>query len=89
MDKQRRECACFAQRPRQGGQLSAVDGVLDLGALGGRQPAALHRLIDRLDVRWDTETLINIPTTMLPVTPTPLWRIPLRRRSGAITWTAS
>jgi hydrogenase-4 component E len=28
-------------------------------------PTLLHRLIDRLDVRWDTETLINIPTTML------------------------
>ena len=28
-------------------------------------PGLLHRIIDRLDVRWDTETLINIPTTML------------------------
>ena len=28
-------------------------------------PALLHRLIDRLFVRWDVETLINIPTTML------------------------
>lgn len=28
-------------------------------------PILLHRLIDRLNVRWDTETLINIPTTML------------------------
>ena len=28
-------------------------------------PVALHRLIDRLDVKWDVETLINIPTTML------------------------
>jgi len=28
-------------------------------------PVLLHRLIDHLDVRWDTETLINIPTTML------------------------
>jgi hydrogenase-4 component E len=28
-------------------------------------PAILHRLIDRLFVRWDVETLINIPTTML------------------------
>ena len=25
----------------------------------------LHRIIERLDVRWDVETLINIPTTML------------------------
>ena len=28
-------------------------------------PWILHRLIDRLNVRWDVETLINIPTTML------------------------
>jgi hydrogenase-4 component E len=28
-------------------------------------PWILHRLIDRLDVRWDTEPLINIPVTML------------------------
>jgi len=28
-------------------------------------PWVLHRLIDRLDVRWDVETLLNIPTTML------------------------
>jgi len=28
-------------------------------------PILLHRVIDRLDVRWDVETLINIPTTML------------------------
>ena len=28
-------------------------------------PWILHRLIRRLDVRWDTEPLINIPTTML------------------------
>jgi hydrogenase-4 component E len=28
-------------------------------------PWALHRLIDSLGVRWDIETLINIPTTML------------------------
>ncbi len=28
-------------------------------------PWVLHRLIDRLSVRWDIETLINIPTTML------------------------
>ena len=28
-------------------------------------PFLLHRVIDRLDVRWDIETLINIPTTML------------------------
>jgi len=28
-------------------------------------PVLLHRAIDRLEVRWDTEPLINIPTTML------------------------
>jgi hydrogenase-4 component E len=28
-------------------------------------PWLLHRLIRRLDVRWDVEQLINIPTTML------------------------
>jgi len=28
-------------------------------------PWMLHRVIDRLNVRWDVETLINIPTTML------------------------
>ncbi|MCX7169569.1 MAG: formate hydrogenlyase [Proteobacteria bacterium] len=28
-------------------------------------PAILHRLIRRLNVKWDIETLFNIPTTML------------------------
>jgi hydrogenase-4 component E len=28
-------------------------------------PWLLHRVIDRLSIRWDVETLINIPTTML------------------------
>src|SRR4030066_59011 len=28
-------------------------------------PWLLHRLIIRLNIRWDVETLINIPTTML------------------------
>src|SRR4029453_7803981 len=28
-------------------------------------PALLHRVIDRLNVRWDVETLINIPMTMI------------------------
>jgi hydrogenase-4 component E len=28
-------------------------------------PWVLHRLIDQLNIRWDIETLINIPTTML------------------------
>ena len=30
-------------------------------------PVLLHRIIDRLKIRWDVETLINIPTTMLAV----------------------
>lgn len=28
-------------------------------------PLILHRLMERLNVRWDTETLVNIPTLML------------------------
>ena len=28
-------------------------------------PMLLHRIIQRLDVRWDVEALINVPTTML------------------------
>ncbi len=28
-------------------------------------PLLLHRAVNRLNVRWDVETLINIPTTML------------------------
>lgn len=28
-------------------------------------PRLLHRVVDRLDIRWETETLINVPTTML------------------------
>ena len=28
-------------------------------------PILLHRLIDRLDIKWDVETLINVPATML------------------------
>jgi len=28
-------------------------------------PLLLHRLIDRLQVRWDVETLVNIPSTLL------------------------
>ncbi len=28
-------------------------------------PWLLHRVIDRLEIKWDVETLINIPTTML------------------------
>ena len=28
-------------------------------------PYLLHRVINRLEIRWDIETLVNIPTTML------------------------
>lgn len=28
-------------------------------------PLMLHRLIDRLNIRWDIETLVNIPTLMI------------------------
>jgi hydrogenase-4 component E len=28
-------------------------------------PVLLHRIVERLDVRWDVEALINVPTTML------------------------
>jgi hydrogenase-4 component E len=28
-------------------------------------PMLLHRIIERLEVRWDVEALINVPTTML------------------------
>jgi hydrogenase-4 component E len=28
-------------------------------------PWLLHRVADRLQIRWDVETLINIPTIML------------------------
>jgi hydrogenase-4 component E len=28
-------------------------------------PWILHRLIDQLNIRWDVETLLNIPTTMI------------------------
>lgn len=28
-------------------------------------PWILHRLIERLNIRWDVETLLNIPTTMI------------------------
>ena len=35
------------------------------GAKRGLLPWLLHRMIRRLDVRWDVEGLINIPITML------------------------
>lgn len=40
---------------------AAITGVLKVAVL----PWLLHRLIRRLDIRWDVETLINIPTTLL------------------------
>jgi hydrogenase-4 component E len=40
---------------------AAVTAVLKVGVI----PALMHRLIDRLDVRWDVEPLLNIPVTML------------------------
>jgi len=39
--------------------------ALTLGLKVAVLPWLLHRLIDRLNIRWDVETLINIPTTML------------------------
>jgi len=39
--------------------------ALTLGLKVVALPWLLHRLIDRLNIRWDVETLINIPTTML------------------------
>ena len=42
-----------------------VSAALTIGLKVILIPWALHRLIDRLDVRWDVETLLNIPTTML------------------------
>jgi hydrogenase-4 component E len=38
--------------------------VLTLALKAFLLPWILHRLIERLNVRWDVETLINIPTTM-------------------------
>ena len=40
---------------------AAITFVLTVGVL----PWILHRLIRRLNVKWDIETLINIPTMML------------------------
>jgi hydrogenase-4 component E len=39
--------------------------ALTLGLKVLALPWILHRLIDRLDIRWDVETLINIPTIMV------------------------
>jgi hydrogenase-4 component E len=42
-----------------------VSALLTLALKVALLPWLLHRLIDRLNIRWDVETLINIPTTML------------------------
>jgi hydrogenase-4 component E len=42
-----------------------VSAALTLGLKVMLIPWLLHRVIRRLNVRWDVETLINIPTTML------------------------
>ena len=42
-----------------------ASAALTLGLKVVLLPWLLHRLIRRLDVRWDVEGLINIPTTML------------------------
>jgi hydrogenase-4 component E len=39
--------------------------ALTLGLKVIALPWLLHRLIDRLNIRWDIETLLNIPTIML------------------------
>jgi hydrogenase-4 component E len=39
--------------------------ALTLGLKVVALPWLLHRLIDRLNIRWDIETLLNIPTIML------------------------
>jgi hydrogenase-4 component E len=42
-----------------------VSALLTLALKVVALPWILHRLIRRLNVKWDVETLINIPTTML------------------------
>jgi hydrogenase-4 component E len=42
-----------------------ISAVITVGLKVLFLPWFLHRLIDRLNVRWDVETLINIPATML------------------------
>jgi len=42
-----------------------VSGIITVIAKVIALPLILHWLIRRLNVRWDVETLINIPTTML------------------------
>jgi len=52
--------AYATQQPHLYGS-AALTVVLKVGLL----PWLLHRLIQRLDVKWDVEGLINVPTTML------------------------
>lgn len=42
-----------------------VSAALSLGLKAILLPAILHRLIERLEVRWDTESLFSIPVTQL------------------------
>jgi hydrogenase-4 component E len=42
-----------------------VSGIITVALKVIALPWILYRLIHRLNVRWDVETLINIPTTML------------------------
>ena len=42
-----------------------LSGILTVALKVVALPWILYRLIHRLNVRWDVETLINIPTTML------------------------
>ena len=42
-----------------------ISAALTLALKVGLIPYLLHRAVDRLDVRWDVEPLLNIPATML------------------------
>jgi len=42
-----------------------LSALVTLVLKAGVIPYALHRVIDRLNVRWDVEPLLNIPATML------------------------
>jgi hydrogenase-4 component E len=52
--------AFFTEQPHLYGS-AAITLVLKVLVM----PWLLHRMTERLNVRWDVETLINIPTTML------------------------
>ncbi len=64
-------------------------GALTLLLKVGVLPWLLHRLIQRLNVQWDVETLINIPTTMLVGIVLVIFAFnlaaPITELSGAIT----